>query len=242
MNRKPLTSSNFAIAQAQVVLFTPDEEISAAKLLKGLVVRWVDLFDADPLLLPAPDGAPRALPRLILRSKTGDWRCQVSSERLDVFWQRTGEAVPFPGLSKALSLLQEYRTFLGARVARLAAVLTRFAPAELPGLVLARHFCTQRWSTAPLNRPENFELHAHKRFMLGGRFMVNSWVRNKTATASSGSAGERSIVLVEQDLNTLAEDIASRDFSQDEIGAFFQAAESEFDTILGLYYPSGEPS
>jgi hypothetical protein len=89
----------------------------------------------------------------------------------------------------------------------------------------------------PLNRPESFELHAHKRFAMDG-FQVNSWVRNKTGRVSIDQDPE-AIVLVEQDINTTPEDIQSRSFSSEEIRRFFVTAASELESILRLYYPPG---
>jgi hypothetical protein len=44
--------------------------------------------------------------------------------------------------------------------------------------------------------------------------------------------------VVEQDLNTLAEEQAERAFSASEVGGFFEVAASGFDEVLNLYYPS----
>ncbi len=137
---------------------------------------------------------------------------------------------------KAVEILLQYAAQLSPRIARLAALATRFSVHEKPGLCLARHFCKDRWDKAPLNRPENFELHAHKRFTLASNFRVNSWARSKTGKLS-GDGDEKLIVLFEQDLNTLAEEAPTKDFSEAEVKKFFGAAANELDSILGLYYP-----
>ena len=134
-------------------------------------------------------------------------------------------------------LFEQYIDAFQVRVGRLAGILNRFAKNDSPGLYLARHFCKERWDTAPFNRPESFELHAHKRFALGNQIQVNSWVRSKSGKLASSEKQDQSIVLVEQDINTLAEEAPSRAFSLDEIRAFFRLAASEFDAILTLYYP-----
>ena len=137
---------------------------------------------------------------------------------------------------KAVDILLQYTAQLSPRIARFAALVTRFSPQEKPGLFLARHFCKDRWDKAPLNRPENFELHAHKRFTLASDFTVNSWARSKTGKLS-GDGDEKVIVLFEQDLNTLNEDVPGRDFSEEEVKRFFGAVATELDSILALYYP-----
>jgi len=239
-----LTLKDFRLASCQATLFTPDEEVSTAKLVKGLLPSWVELFDAEPTSVPTLQGLPREVPRLTLESKSGAWRCEIASARINLFWRQPKADAPEQTLtqffSKATTLLNEYRDFLGARVGRLAAVLNRYAQHPSPGLFLARHFCQERWLTGSLNRPENFELHAHKRFSLSGRFLVNSWVRSKTGRLSSGEENQP-IVLVEQDLNTLSEEIETQAFSKEDIDRFFSSTVTEFDVILRLYYP-GEDS
>jgi hypothetical protein len=235
---KPVTANDFAIAQMQASLFTPDEEVSSAKLLKELTPRWQSRFDGDPFVLPVSTGVPREVPRLVLHQKNGEWRCEISSERINVFWLKARADLTFPEsfAREAVPLLTEYVEFQRARVGRMAAVVTRYTPYPQPGLFLARHFCQERWADAPLNRPENFELHAHKTFVLGNKFRVNSWVRNKTGMSGSPS-GQSPVIVVEQDLNTLLEELATNSFSATDVARFFAAAQSEFEVILNLYYP-----
>jgi hypothetical protein len=49
-----------------------------------------------------------------------------------------------------------------------------------------------------------------------------------------------SVVVFEQDINTLAEEAPTKSFSVDEIGHFWRVVTSEFDVILKLYYPKAE--
>lgn len=231
----------FRLASCQATLFTPDEQLSASKILAGLVPSWLTRFDADPVVLPPAEGLPREVPRIILNSSSGNLRCEIASARINLFWRRTQNSsdAHTPTVSQfftdATVLLHEYADFLKSRVGRLAAVLNRYVSHPTPGLFLARHFCQERWLTAPLNRPENFELHAHKSFRMD-QFQVNSWVRSKTGRISVAGEPEP-IILVEQDLNTPQEEESSRSFNSAEISGFFSVASSQFDTILRLYYP-----
>src|SRR5437773_1645021 len=237
---KELVAADFQVAQLQAALFTPDEEVSAVKLLRDLVPRWQSRFDAEPFALPtAVPGVPRQLPRLVLQQQSGGWRCEISSERITIYWQRqaAGGAPPRTFVEDSVALLNEYVAFLSARVGRMGAVAMRFAPHPQPGLFLARHFCSERWLKAPFNRPESFELHAHKTFLLGERFTVNSWVRNRTAFAEVAGARELAVA-IEQDLNTPFEEAAAASYSAADVASFFALAIPEFDTIMRLYYPA----
>jgi hypothetical protein len=122
-----------------------------------------------------------------------------------------------------------------ASVGRLAAVVRRIAMDRMPAATLSRHFCRDRWLASPLNRPSDFELHASKRFDLPNSFRVNSWFRCKTAEVVMERAPA---ILVEQDFNTLAEELESRDYGPEQITHFFSPTlMAEFDKVLGLYFP-----
>jgi hypothetical protein len=234
------SAHDFKLSSCQAVLFTPDEEVSIRKFLDGPGRSWSNRFDGDPVVLPATEIVSREIPRVILRNAAGDWRCHLASARLDLFWQRTAPGGTSPGLGEffqeASSLLSEYRRLFEVRAARLAAVVARYVSNESPGRFLASHFCQERWLSAPLNRPESFELHARKAYMFADLCRINSWVRNKTGVIPAESS--EPIILVEQDLNTLAEETETRAFSDDQIRGFFLAAPAELDQVLSLYYPA----
>ena len=236
-----LTASSFQLASCQATVFTPDGDLAVSKVMRDLYPSLATLFDGEPTVLPpVPEGAPLEIPRIILESTSHEWRCELSPARVNVYWRRaksTAECVVLGDFfGKAVEILLQCTAQLSPRIARLAALATRFSPHEKPGLFLVRHFCKDRWDEAPLNRPENFELHAHKKFPLTSDFTVNSWARSKTGKLS-GDGDEKLVVLFEQDLNTLAEEAPTRDFSEAEVKKFFGDAETELDSILGLYYP-----
>jgi len=240
-----LQATDFELHTCQAVLFTPDEEVSSAKILRGPYSsnrEWSERFDAEPVTLPIPAGAPNDIPKLILESKSKSWKCEFASGRVNVFWRKSSEGPTLSTSSEFFHIvgpiLTEYIQFQRARIGRIAAVLHRMVEHQSPGLLLNNHFCQERWRKAPFDQPERFELHTHKRFLLAERFQVNSWVKNK---AVKGSIGDRpfSAVIVEQDINTLPEDADTSDFNEAEVESFFSAASAELDEILSLYYPGG---
>ncbi len=236
-----LTASSFELASCQATIFTPDGDLAVSKVMKDLYPSLATLFDGEPTILPPiREGAPLEIPRIIIESTSHEWRCEFSPGRVNVYWRRakaTGACIALGDFfGKAVEILLKYAAQLSPRIARLAALATRFSVHDKPGLFLARHFCKDRWDKAPLNRPESFELHAHKKFPLTSDFTVNSWARSKTGKLS-GDGDDKRIVLFEQDLNTLAEDGPEKDFCAAEVKKFFGAAPSELDRILELYYP-----
>lgn len=236
-----LTYSSFEVASCQATIFTPDGELSPSKVMKEFYPKWSDLLDDDPTIVPPFKGFPGEVPRIILQDKSGSWRLEVAFMRINFFWKRTDQdqsAILLEDFFKrAICLFSEYQELTSCNIGRLAAVLARFAVHSSPGLFLARHFCQTRWDEKPLNRPESFELHAHKRFSLADKFDVNSWARSKTGHIKTRGIATP-IVLFEQDLNTLAEEEKKRSFSPEEIEHFFETSIPEFDSILQKYYPN----
>ena len=236
---KVITCGDFALNACQAVAFTPDEEVSPVKLIQGFLPRWAQRFDAEPLALPVSEVLIKETPRVILEDKKGNWRCHIASSRVDLFWRKktpgNGDVTLAVFVDETANFLVDYRDFMNARVSRLSAVVSRHAPCENPGLFLSRYFCKPEITRGPLNRPESFELHARKSYILAGKFSINSWVRSKTGILPQESG--RPTVLVEQDLNTLAEDAASAAFEEADIRSFFSAAGRELESILSIYYP-----
>ena len=192
-------------------------------------------------MLPIPANAPGDLPRIILESSDKVWRCEISDTRVNFFWRRVSNEIAELAADDfyrlAATLFGEYVESSQARVGRLAAVITRYFPIDSPGAFLARHFCRSDWLSEALADPGNFELHAHKVFTLASRFRVNSWVRNKTGQLRMGGGQSTGIIVVEQDLNSLAEQIEESSFSSEDLTDFFVAVPSQFDDILQRYYP-----
>lgn len=236
-----LTSDSFQLGSCQATIATPDGGVVVSKVMKDLYPSLAGHFDGEPIIMPEmPQGAPLEIPRIIIDSVSHEWRFEFSPVRVSVCWRRLQSSDASFALDDlfgtATKILLQYAAQLSPRIARLAALATRFAAHENPGLFLARHFCKDRWDEAPLNRPENFELHAHKEFTMASDFKVNSWARSKTGRLSEEEDG-KPVVLFEQDLNTLAEEMPTRDFTDEEVQKFYGAAATELDSILKLYYP-----
>ena len=145
----------------------------------------------------------------------------------------------------ALRSLEAYDKGLHHRISRLAINLSHFLAIDDPAMVIARHFCKDELLErrgdfkGALSRTETMELHAHKRFVLLENISVNSWVRVKTVRQQKE---QPSGVLVEQDINTLAERESTADFTKQDIDAIIRKTLSESMNILELYFGNGQES
>jgi hypothetical protein len=234
----PLT---FRVVEFQTSVFTPGLHFLPNRVLPAIIGAAGAYFDASPISLP--DAAwPIEVPRLILQSQSGSYRAQIGPARLDIVWsaQESTSALSLrPHLEWVRAIIDAYRQATNAIVGRLACVMKRASPSENAGSELATHFCKDTWLQGPLNRPEDFQLHAHKRFVMARTYTVNSWVR--CISARIGTVDQQRSILVEHDLNTLAEELENREFSPEESNRFFESCLGEFDHIFSLYFPS-EPN
>ncbi len=160
-----LTADNFQLGVVHAVLFTKPDAFSVAGVMRSFF-QSMPIFDGDPQTIP--DDAlclPPEVPRVVLRAKSGLWRCQIAPARIDIVWNRVegGPADHLPAiLTEAARMIRVYRQKMQITAMRAAAIVTRYGAKKDPGIFLAHHFCHDRWHEAPLNRPESFELHSHK--------------------------------------------------------------------------------
>ncbi|MGI8426718.1 MAG: hypothetical protein ACR2M4_09030 [Actinomycetota bacterium] len=227
-------ASDFKIATVQAVIFTDATNFSVVRVLQHFHPSVASIFNVEPVVLPS-GGLPPEIPRVLLASEGGQWQAQVGPLRCDLIWRSPdtqNSAQIAAVLSQAAGWLFKYLEMTGSTAGRAAVVLTRFVECKLPGLMLAHHFCQERWYEQPLNRPQSFELHAHKSYQLG-QTEVNSWFRAKSGEFETVEQ-KAPIVLAEQDLNTLPRD---GELPHHEAATFFVACPEELDHILSLYFP-----
>lgn len=211
-------------------MYTADGEFEVARLLRGLVPACLERFNTEPQVVSHPV-SPH--PRVLLRSATGMWRCELAADRTDFYWIRPEAHAPAPMLDDfyqvAASVLAHYAEVSRSRISRLAAIVRRIADHTAPALFAVDHFTRPELARTALDGTEAFELYAHKRHVLG-RFVVNAAVRCR-------ATGDGAVDL-EQDLNTLAEQAASRRFTLEDIAEFFGHAAREHERVLTLYFPA----
>jgi hypothetical protein len=237
-----LRASEFQTIQAQAVIYTPGLSFQTARVLAQLLGEYADAFNGEPITIPSPEGFPTAveMPRFILQSRESGLRLQASPSRLDLFeWTHGPQRIrPLPEfLDWCLRLFDRYVEFTRARVGRLASVVARQVNRDEAAREIASHFCKRALLDGPLNRPSDFEVHAAKQFDLMQGFRINSWFRCKTAIFIDPQAQQQKAVLVEQDFNTLPEELETRVISRDEMREFFERVPDGFSEVLDLYFP-----
>lgn len=78
---------DFLIRSFQAALFGHIDIRDPLEVGHQLRSKTGNLFDGEPLVLPLPSDAPLEIPRIILKSKDDVHSCNVSAERLDLFYR-----------------------------------------------------------------------------------------------------------------------------------------------------------
>ena len=239
MTSVSVTTQDFLVARVQVVAFPTERNLHPTKLIATLLTKYADRFDGELQALPLPQEIPAEVPRVILQSDDQRFRFEIGLGRLSSQWQRLDdETTDFQAIvTECVSVLEHCVTELTPRIGRLALVISRVCPCEAPAQALVQRFCREETQQAPFNRSSNFEIHNHKEYDLPEiepKLTINSWVRCKTARLTKE---DRPAILVEQDLNTRAEENEQRQFTAEQLRAYFQVVTGEADDILRKYFP-----
>jgi hypothetical protein len=233
-------ANDFILNSVVVSIFTPDvESFSAPSILANVLGRYQARYNGGVQALPLPEDAPPEIPHVVLASKDEEWQFQASPARVNSVWNRRNNRPEALGnmVASCVEVSTHYVESANVRVGRLALVLTRVFDTDNPPQELIDRFCNPDLREAPFNRSQTFEIHNHKRYTLieESDLTINSWVRCKTAF---NKLTNRRCILVEQDINTLSEELGGRRFNAVEIQGFFQRDVVEVNNILSLYFPN----
>jgi hypothetical protein len=187
-----------------------------------------------------PGDVPAEVPRVILESPDTAWKIEAGPARTNAFWigSNANEAADLSSVVVRCSEVPEaYVREAGVRVGRLGLLVSRACRVDNPAQVLIQRFCNAESQAEPLNRSASFEIHNHKEYnpqRPGLNLPINSWVRCRTAMSPDDGLP---IIVVEQDLNTLATQIQDHRFDAEQMRAYFEAAAAESETVFRRYFP-----
>jgi hypothetical protein len=243
-----LRASNFRLASARLVAYTPSPgEFREASILAAVMGKYGKRFNGKVQVLPLPETTPPEFPRIQLASSDGRWEFIGSRLSVESTWKSINPREN-PQLSniwiECLDPLLHHVRDNQVRIGRLGFVIMRSCPIDHPAQILIDRFCNAEVkdpdsASAPLRNSTNFEIHNHKRYALQPDLVVNSWVRCRTAAAETPPTP---LVIVEQDINTISEELPKRSFDVEQIRLYFEVAANEAERILGKYFPNGDQS
>lgn len=234
----------FTVQLVQAAIFTVDQtSFSNAKAVAIILQKYGERFAGEMQALKLPPELPAEVPHVILKSPDEAWRMQLSPARVDAVWTNR-DLTPAIKLDEVTQdcagMLEHYMREARCKVGRAAFIVHRICFDDNPAKALTERFCSPETLKEPFNRSSNFEIHNHKVYTPianGIDYKINSWVRCKTAELEGDG---KSIIQVIQDLNTLAADAKTRQFSTQQISTFFTMARTEAEAIFVKYFPGKE--
>lgn len=224
-------------AQVQATIFTPGLIFSTSEILKKLINLEQNLFDGNPFVLPLPDDAPMDIPRITLENKKKTFKLEVAPNRMNFFRNKVDneDKVKIDEfIQTASQILTELLEKINVNCGRIAIVINRFAIKDNPAKEIVLHFCEDNFMKEPFDRPSEFEIHSLKKYTFLEKYEVNSWVRIRSGHLQYEKGIIKSVINVQQDINTIAEE--TRSYSSEEIIKFYNNIHDEFNKILKLYF------
>jgi|GEM_PF-1592395 len=83
---------NFKIKKIQFALFPKNfNPVDKSKIAQDIKIQTNNIFDGEDTILPLPIDAPFEIPRIILKSKSGNLSCNISLSRIDFFRNTNSE-------------------------------------------------------------------------------------------------------------------------------------------------------
>lgn len=228
--------------QTQLILasaFITENELKPTSAFLQALQDWSTVYDGEPISLPLPPTAPSELPIAILTSRDQSLGIELARTRINVYWKQVESNRDAPiDISDSYSQFSDRIATIAEKnkivVGRLGALRVSTTNESTPGRLLSKQFCrAEKVLNGPLDQLEGFELHTHKVYRLYQAQNVNSWIRIKT----SGSPGpDYEQIVVEQDINTLAEEVNMKNFDRPGIMQFFHEAGNQLERILRAYF------
>lgn len=227
MNQGSSNTENIRVLGIQTAFFWQGIDISQPLELAHKISQYLSFaLDGEPTVLPPPRNAPQvpvSIPRIILGSLDGRYKCNISAVRVDIVFAETTPELP--GLESAW---EEYVKVVGAfvnylkdnqpaAVVRLGAVYRLFRQLDIS----ANEFIRQRYLKGGLfDLPSDANINLlHKARM--DRFDINRWLRLRSLRNKQDLENDRALML-EVDINTVAEEQHSVNLY--EMERFFQTS------------------
>jgi len=239
-----MRSADFGVLDITSSLFTAEFSFNANAVLKFIIEHWSDKLDGASTVVPLPANAPLEIPRVTMEGNNNGYKITASPVRLDVCWSAINPQGPIeiPAFFQWTNdVFSQYKHTMACRVVRLAGVVHKFSPAASSAEAaqrLTEYFCPGRCSRDPFDQAREFEIHELRQLNMPG-FLVNSWVRFKTPTLTIVTANgnnQMTGIFIEQDINTLAEEMPTNNYSAGDIGKFYSVLPSNCEQILEGFF------
>ena len=132
----------FLLDNIRIHLFSSLDLTDSLETAKSLRSKLQYKLDGEPIVLPVPENTPSHIPRISLRSKDGNYTCDVSSDKLTLSYSEPGlpkyrlEQLNDDYLSLAGNTLDIVKSQWKSKISDIAITIELIALAEDPVLYL----------------------------------------------------------------------------------------------------------
>ena len=225
------------LIKQQISFFVPSVFYgNLQNVLKYFMEKSGSILDAQPIILPLPEGAPVEIPKFIMRSKDNTKDLQFKVNRIDMALVKPYEV----GVSESerktfednaiawiLPFAKEFRVLIdrvGVAIQRALIPEGSTTPSEF----ISQKYCKQDFLDQPFRHAKSFGIHCLKKYNYLGHD-INSWVRIQTLDILPSM---QKVVGVLNDLNHLPQKTS---LTEEGIKSFIKGTNDESLQILKFY-------
>jgi len=216
----------------QVVLFVKSLDLSNPLSLAIFLKEDKSLpFDGPEAILPVPADAPLEIPRIILKANDGLFSCNVSPNRIDLFFNEIGQSKISPDevLKKVKKYLQniniDIQDNFNAEVHRIAMVADTVTELSISSRdFLKRHYLKENVVKDVYEAQLSF-LSKEKL----GNFKINKWLRINTLRKKANPKDDKALQII-FDINTFSE--IDYDILPSSVNQFIDLAYKEINSSI----------
>ena len=135
---------DFQVVGIQVVIFTPEEQLTPAKFIASVVRTHATRYSGEVQAIPLPDRVAAEIPRVILQSPDQDFRLEAAASRINSHWiSRTDSKAEVA--ERAAECWEPVWRFVeenSITVGRIALIVRRILRDANPAQTLIDRFCS----------------------------------------------------------------------------------------------------
>lgn len=222
MMRMLSNSVQFVINKYEVAIFPDDFYSSNLVDITSQVEKSVPELDGIKTVLPIPSNAPRELPRILLRSKNGILNCDISFDKIDIYWLNKSENPKFviPILKRIQIATNIVTNVLKQETIKRVGLITEFfkitdsAPQDMTSKVLHKNI---------IKELKNFNINLTYKITLNTHQNCNQVVNIGNGLKTTGN--KEQVMLISHDINTHQLDFLKWDMRQ--VKAFLTEADGK---------------
>jgi len=229
----------FLLNSIRIQLHSPFDLTDALETARSLRSKLKGKLDGEPIVLPVPDSAPSDIPRILLRSKDGKYKCDVSSDRLRLSYSESDlpkyrlDEFNDDYLSLVGNTLDVVQFQLKSKISAIAIIIELIALAEDPVTYLKEIYIKERLLTSPTE--------------LGITYMdklrwydldINRGYRLHAGTFSDESGSRHDMVIMYCDINTLS--AHKEDYDRDIAINIIKQAISYVSENISVVFPQSQ--